>query len=106
MPVLHADQIPLSREIGFNCREAGEVVLLTDATVAAANTVAGLRAAINAAVVHAEYEPYRSRIIQAINRGEDSQEITDALVAPLTTVAGLVALLQVGSFPNRSLYLD
>jgi hypothetical protein len=107
MPVLHADQLPLSRMIGFNCREAGEAVLLTDATVAAADTVAGLKAAVNNASVHAEILPFKSRINLAIDRGADAQEITDALVAPLTTVAGLVNLTQAVNNPaNRALYLD
>jgi hypothetical protein len=107
MPILHADQLPLSREIGFNCREAGEALFLTDDTVAAADTVQGLYNAIDAAAVHAEYNAYRSRLKAAIARGADSQEITDALVAPLTTVAGLVNLTQASNYPqNRSLYLD
>lgn len=107
MPVYHADQLPLSRQVGFNCREAGEAALLTDTTVAAADTVAGLKAAVNAAAVHAEIIPMKSRINLAIDRGADVQEITDALVAPLTTVAGLVNLTQAVNYPaNRQLYLD
>jgi hypothetical protein len=108
MPVLHADQLPLSRKIGFNLREAGEVGLLTDASVAAANTVAGTRAAIRtAAPVHAEYEPYRERIVRAVDYGEASQELTDALIGPLTTVAGIVNLTDAVNFPpNRELMLD
>ena len=106
MPVLHADQLPLSREIGFNCREAGEATLLNDATVASADTVVGLKNAIDNANVHADLLAMKSRIKLAIDRGLDAQEITDALVGPLTTVAGLVNLTQAANYPsNRSLYL-
>lgn len=107
MPVLHQEQVPLSEKIGFNLREAGEVGLLTDTSVAAANTVAGLIAAVRSAVVHAEYEPYRERVVRAIQLGADSQELTDALIGPLTSVVGLVALTQASNFPqNRELLLD
>lgn len=107
MPILHADQLQLSRDIGFSLREAGEVLLLTDTTVAAADTPQGLKDAVDAAAVHAEYNPYKSRIKAAIDRGTDSQELTAALVGPLTTLVGLVNLTQASNYPqNRSLFLD
>ena|SRR5262245_5160495 len=107
MAVLHADQFPLSRKIGSNLREAGETTILTDATVTAADNVAGLNAAVDNAVVHAEYNAYKPRIKQAIARGADSQELTDPLILPLTTVAGLVALTDAVNFPpNRELFAD
>ena len=107
MPVLHADQLPLSRKIGFNLREAGETTILTDASVAAADTFAGLNLAVDNAVVHAEYNPYKARIKQAIARGGDSLELTDALILPLTTVVGLVNLTEAVNFPpNRELFAD
>lgn len=103
---LHADQIRLSEMIGFNLREAGEVGLLTDAGVAAADTVDGLRTAVRTTgPVHAEYEPYRERIVRGINYGAESSELTNALIAPLTTVVGLVALTEGANFPaNRELF--
>ncbi len=105
MPILHADQLRLSRMIGFGLREAGEVGLLTDASVAAADTVAGVRAAIDAAgPVHAEYEPYRARSKRVVDLGAYSAELTDALILPLTTVAGLVNLTDAVNYPpNREL---
>lgn len=106
MAVLHADQLPLSRKIGFNMREAGEVGLLTDVGVAAANDEAGIRAFIRTAgPVHAEYEPYRERLVRAFDLGDFSDEFTAALINPLTTVAGLVNLTDAVNFtPNRELF--
>lgn len=105
MPVLHADQLRLSRMIGFNCREAGESTLLTDASVAAADTVAGLKTAVDNANVHADQVPFKPRVKGAIQYGAESAEITDALVLGLTTVTGLVNLTDAVNHPaNRELF--
>src|SRR5262245_14140536 len=106
MPVLHADQIRLSSMIGFNMREAGEIGLLTDSNVAAANDEPGIRSAIRTtAPVHAEFEPYRERLVRAFDLGDFSDEFTAALIGPLTTVKGLVDLTNAANFPpNRELF--
>lgn len=67
--------------------------LLTDTNVAAADTVAGLRAAVAAAVMGIEgSEVIRTGTGRAITAGVDLGFLTDAAILGLTTVAGLVAL--------------
>lgn len=106
MAVLHADQLNLDSRIGNTMTEAGISAFLTDTTVAAANTVDGLVAAVNAASVHADKQPMRARIVQAIRYGAADGSFTDALIAPLTTIAGLVALTQAGASANVGLLPD
>lgn len=70
--------------------------LLTDADVVAANTVAGLIAAVNAKLTAAnianEAKQFIDRITRTFQTWADIGVITDALINPLTTVAGLVGL--------------
>lgn len=103
MPYLHADETAFSVRFGGTIRRSGDYSLLTDTTVAAANTVTGLLAAVDAAVVHADVKPATIPVDRSILYGSYSQEITDALVAPLTTVAGLVALTAAGSTNSRDM---
>jgi len=94
VPVTHADTYQLSRQVGGSVNRAGVTTLLTNATVQAADTVAGLGTAINAAVVHADQINYKNRIVSALSRDAG---ITNAAVLSLTTVAGLTALTDMGS---------
>lgn len=103
MPVLHADETAFSFRIGGTLRRSGDFGLLTDATVAAANTVTGLISAVDAAVVHADVKPATVGVDRSILYGSYSQELTDALIGPLTTVVGLVALTAAGNSSNRDL---
>jgi len=91
---LHADQIPLSREAGAALRLGVEIGVITDAIVAAANTVAGLRSAISGAAVHADQKQILQRIDDAIDYLVDSSELTDAGILSLTTTEQLVDLTQ------------
>ena len=104
--VLHSDAINLDTRVGNTMTEAGYSGFLTDTTVAAADTTAGLIAAVNAAVVHSDAEPMRHRIVEAINYGVYDGSFTDSLIAPLTTIASLVALTQAGSAANVGLLPD
>lgn len=103
MALLHGDQLRLSVEVGSNCQAAGDLGLLTNTTVAAADTNTGLQTAVTAAVVHGDILPSKARINRAISVGIN--ELTDAAIAPLTTVAGLVALTQ-NSNLLRNQFLD
>lgn len=103
---IHADTIPLDMNVGWNCQAAADLGLLTDTTIAAADTNAGLQAAVTAAVVHADIVPSKARINQAIQVGLYDGSLTDAVVLGLTTVAGLVAATQAGTQPNRSQFID
>jgi hypothetical protein len=87
--------------------------MLTDANVTAANTVAGLRAAVNAAspigagagIDFSGYEMRRARTLRAITAGVDLGIFTDAAILNLTTVAALIALTGVPStYKTRSFY--
>lgn len=96
---LHADQIALSeQQIGASCKGAlaayASVPFLSDSTIAAANTNAGLQTAVNtvAAGRHADERPMADRINLGLTLGLYSGEITDARVNALTTGAGLVGI--------------
>lgn len=96
MPANHADTQPLSKRIGYSINEAGVQGLFTDANVAAADTVAGLGAAIDVVNpgLHADRRFFAKPIKDAILK---DQNITNANVLSLTTVAGLTALTDAGS---------
>lgn len=94
---LHADQQQLSQQqIGGACLGAsgnlGFYAYLTDATTAAANTNAGLQAAVDASVVHADESYAKDRVNLGITLGSDSGELSDARILSLTTTTGLVEL--------------
>lgn len=71
--------------------------VLTDAAVAAANTVAGLKTtvqdAINNRVIHIEHVTVSRAGIEAIQEMANYALFTDAGIVGLTTYAGLLALL-------------
>jgi hypothetical protein len=90
----HADVEPLSRRAGASINTAGVLGLLTNSGVAAANTLAGLDSFVDSIALHADQQPYKSRVKNAwrVDAG-----ITDSTVLSLTTVAGLTALTSLGS---------
>lgn len=92
LATLHADQVAFSKRIGGTLRRGGDYGFETNTNVAAADTVAGLRTAVAVVAVHADFEPARARVQNAINRGADSSELTDARILGLTTVEELVGL--------------
>lgn len=96
---LHADQIALSKQqIGASCKGAlaayASNPFLTNTTIAAADTNAGLQAAVLAAAptLHADARPMAKRINLGITLGLYSGELSDARILGLTTGAGLVGL--------------
>ncbi len=96
---LHVDAQQLSRAyIGGACKGAlaafAAPPFLTDVTIAAANTNAGLQLAVTtaAATRHADERPMADRINLGIQLGLYSGELTDARINSLTTGAGLVGL--------------
>lgn len=93
----HGDERMLSIEIGANVRAADQYGMLTDANVAAANTNAGLTAAIDTVVgtSHGDAYPPAQRIKRAIETGKPSAfGLTDAAINGLTTVEGLADLTE------------
>ena len=96
---LHADQIALSKQqIGGSCKGSlaayASVPFLTDATIASADTNAGLQAAVSAAALtrHADERPMAPRINLGLTLGLYSGELSNARILSLTTGAGLVGL--------------
>ena len=96
---LHADQIALSKQqIGASCKGAlaayAAPPFLTNTTIAAADTNAGLKTAVTtaAATRHADERPMAPRINLGITLGLYSGELSDARILGLTTGAGLVGL--------------
>lgn len=103
MPASHTDEIALSIREGGTFRQSGDFGFLSDATVTSADTVAGLTAAVNAAVVHADTAPARERITRTITVGAALTDLTDARVLNLTSIAGLVGLTADANGNNRDL---
>jgi hypothetical protein len=96
---VHFDAQQLSAQyIGGACKGAlaayAAPPFLTDVTIAAADTNAGLQAAVTAAKAtrHADEQPMADRINLGITLGKYSGELSDARILSLTTGAGLVGL--------------
>jgi hypothetical protein len=96
---LHADQIALSQQqIGAACKGSlaayASNPFLTDVSIAAANTNAGLQTAVDVAALtlHADCRPMAARINLGLTLGLYSGELTNARINSLTTGAGLVGL--------------
>ena len=96
---LHFDAQQLSKQqIGASCKGAcnayASPAFLNDTTIAAANTNAGLQAAVltAAACLHADQRPMAKRINLGIKLGLYSGELSDARINTLTTEEGLVGL--------------
>ena len=96
---LHFDQQQLSRQqIGAACKGAlaayASNPFLDNTSIAAADTNAGLQAAVLAAApgLHADARPMAKRINLGIQLGLYSGELSDARILGLTTGAGLVGL--------------
>ena len=65
---------------------------LTNANVAAANTVSGLATAIEGLSVHVSHKNTLKDIARAVRLTGEAGVLSNALIAPLTTTAGLQAL--------------
>lgn len=99
LETLHADQRYLSKQqIGAACKGACAAYaappFLTDATIAAANTNAGLQTAVNtaAATMHADQRFMADRINLGVTLGKYSTELSDSRINGLTTEEELVGL--------------
>jgi hypothetical protein len=106
LTTLHADQAALSERLGGTYRRSGDYGILTNATVAAADTVTGLSTAVETANVHADFQPAKVNIQRAINYGSYDGELTNARVLPSTTVEGLVGLTVVTNDQYRDLIIN
>lgn len=96
---LHADQRALSeQQIGASCKGAcaayASPAFLTDTTIAAADTNAGLQLAVLAAAstMHADQRPMAKRINLGLKLGLYSTELSNSRVLGLTTEETLVGL--------------
>lgn len=98
---LHGDQRQLSaQQIGAACKGSlaayASPPFLTDVTIAAANTNAGLQTAVDAAAaagtLHGTDRYFAPRINLAITLGLYSTELSDARILSLATGAELVGL--------------
>lgn len=96
---LHADQQALSRQqIGASCKGAlaayASNPFLTNTSIAAADTNAGLQLAVLAAAptLHADARPMAKRINLGITLGLYSGELSDARILNTATGAALVGL--------------
>lgn len=103
---MHADQIRLSKEIGSNLRAAGDMAMLTDTTVASADTNQGLQDAVTNSSVHADKIPAKHRIIRAIQLGDYDDTLDDADILSLTTLEGAVDLTQAADDTNRNQMIE
>jgi hypothetical protein len=96
LALTYTDAITPNTLAGENMRAAGVAGVLTDANVAAANTVDGIRAIFNSAqgdpLLHSDIIASCPRWLEAFNAGVADGVFNDSDIAGLTTVAGLVNL--------------
>jgi len=97
LQTLHADQRFLSQYvIGAGCNQAADNLgffpFLTNTTTAAADTNAGLQAAVTASVVHADQSYAKNGVNLSITLGNYSGELSDSRILALTTTTELVNL--------------
>lgn len=92
MALVRPDEIRLSEEYGAALIFGKTCGLLTDTLVSSNSTVTLLKAAIDAAFVHAEYNAVKPRVKQALDFGVNQGDITET--HGVTTVDGLIALTQ------------
>lgn len=108
MPTVHADTEQINFELGAVIRYCSEIGALTDAEVAAANTVALLRSTLDTNLTKGtqwgEIAPAEATILKAIDVAKETGVFTDALLNPLTTVAGLIALTGNTNSNHRSVF--
>lgn len=95
---MHNDSVNLLTQVHSSINRAEELLFLTDALVAAADTKQGLINAINGVKVHADQENWKAELIRAIK----VSGIADSDITALTTVAGLAALLGIPSVTSQS----
>jgi hypothetical protein len=105
MPANHADTQPLSKRIGSSVRQGAAYGSVTNAIVAAGDTMDLLDAGIATAgaALHADQRGHVNQVRQAIKK---DQNITTANIAGLTTVDGLVALTDLGTGTKQDLLGD
>jgi hypothetical protein len=108
MPLVHTDTEFVNIEVGAAIRFCKEIGAISDANVAAANTVALLRSTLDtnlsAATLHGELTVPKTTILRAIDVGKETGAFTDALLNPLTTVDGLIALTGNTNADHRSVF--
>lgn len=101
----HADAFASGFRLGGTMRKAGDIGFLTAANITAADTVAGLDAAVVAVVGHADIEGGRHRVRRAIT-ALDIAGVDDADILSLTTVEGVCDLTPATGKSNRDLWLQ
>lgn len=87
----HNDEYNLAQQVSTTINNMGELGFLTDATVAAADTKAGLIAALNAAASGFHHDA-RKIVLLFTTALNHNPNITDANILNLTTVVGLAQL--------------
>lgn len=102
---IHADAQGPNLNSGWNMRNSITQGVLTDANVASANTVDGIRAIFIAAqtnpLFHVDIQSACGRYLEAFNLGVNDGTFTDASIAPLTTAVGLVNLTLAATDTNQ-----
>jgi len=96
MAILHADAQELNYVCGWNMRSAQTQGVITDANIAAADTVDGVRAIFIAAqgnpLFNTDIQAACGRYLEAFNLGVADGTYTDGTIAPLTTADAFVDL--------------
>lgn len=87
--VYRGDEARLSEEYGATFIDAQNRGLLTDALISGNATVTALKTAIDNAFVHAEHQPVKARVKQALDFMLNQGEISET--HGLSTVTALIA---------------
>lgn len=111
MPTVHAAVLQFAAsDLGPFWREIKELGLLSDANVAAANTVELLRSTlatnIGAATVHAAVKQVATNYSRVVDASRDNGIISDAIMNPLTTVDAFIALFGNTNTANKGTFLQ
>lgn len=90
----HSELIQASRLAGEGLLRGKESALLTDAAVGAGDTLDTMKAAVIAAAGHADIQPLRARVNQALDLGGTIGDFSTANIQAASTLVGLAGNTQ------------
>lgn len=90
-PVLHNDQIELSKSVGGHLLYQNETPYITSTEIQNATNVADLKNEVDGFVGHADQEGLKDPLKRALDLGKDDGSLSDANVQAATSAATLAA---------------
>lgn len=90
-PVLHSDQIDLSKAVGGSILYEDQTPYITDAQIVAASGVPDLKTAVDNFAGHSDQEGLKPGIKRALDVGQADGSLSDTNVQAATTAETLAA---------------